>query len=63
MFILFEKGMKSGVFYISNRYSKATNKYLKSCGRKQESKDICLDANNWYGYARLSFFQQGNLNR
>ena len=30
VFIFFEKGMRGGVSYISNRYSKAGNMYLKS---------------------------------
>ena len=30
MFIFFEKGTRPRAFYISNRYSKANNKYLKS---------------------------------
>ena len=38
MYIFFEKGTKDGVVYISNRYSKASNKYLKSYDPKQESK-------------------------
>ena len=51
MYIFFEKGMRGGVSYISNRYSKANNKYLKSYDPKQESKHIIyLDANNLYGY-------------
>ena len=29
--ILAEKDTRSGVSFISNRYSKASNKYLKSC--------------------------------
>ena len=48
MCIFFEKVMRGGVSYISNRYS---NKYLKSYYPKQESKHIYLDANNLYGYA------------
>ena len=47
--MLFEKGMRGGVSYISNRYYKAKNKYLKSHDQKQESKHIIyLDANNLY---------------
>ena len=30
MYILFEEGMRRGLSYISNRYSKANNQYLKS---------------------------------
>ena len=56
MYMFFEKGMRGGVPYISNRYSKANNKYLKSYDPKQESKHIiCLDANNLYGYAMSKF--------
>ena len=51
MYIFFEKGTRGGISYISNRYSKANNKYLKSYDPKQESKHIiCLDADNLYGY-------------
>ena len=47
MYILFEKGMIGEVYYISNRYSKANNKYLKFCDPKQESKHVIyLDVNN-----------------
>ena len=34
MYIFFEKGMRSVVSHISNRYSKASNTYLKSYGSK-----------------------------
>ena len=37
MHIFFETGTRSRVSYISNRYSKAENKYLKSYDPKQES--------------------------
>ena len=56
MYIFFEKGTRGGVSYISSRYSKEKNKYLKSYDRKQESKHIIyLDTNNWYGYAMSKF--------
>ena len=41
---------------VSNRHSKANNKYLKSYNPKQESKHIIyLDANNLHGYAMSKF--------
>ena len=46
MCLVFEKGMRGGVSYISKRYSKANNKYLKFYDPKQELKHIYLDANN-----------------
>ena len=62
MYIFFEKGTRGGVSYISNRYSKANNKYLKSYDPKQESKHIIyLDANNLYGYAMSKFLPTGGF--
>ena len=56
MYIFIEKGTRGGVSGISNRYSKANNKYLKSYQSKQESKHIIyLDANNLYVYAMSKF--------
>ena len=47
VYIFFEKGMGSGDSYMSNRDSKANNKYLKSYDPKQESEHIIhLDVNN-----------------
>ena len=55
MYIFFAKGMRGGVSYISNGYSKASKKYLELYDPKQESKHIIyLDANNLYGYAMSS---------
>ena len=57
MYILFEKGIRGGAFQISNRYSKASNKYLKSYDPKQESKHIIyLGVNNLLAMQCLSFF-------
>ena len=57
MYLFFEKGMRGGVSYISKRYNKANNKYLKSQDPKQESKHVTyLDENSLYGYAMSKFF-------
>ena len=40
MCIIFEKGRRGGIFYISNGYSKVNNQRLKSYDPKQESKHI-----------------------
>ena len=56
MYILFEKGTRSGISYISNICTKANNKYLKCYVPKQESKDIIyLGTNNLYGYEMSKF--------
>ena len=56
MYLFFEKSMIDRVSYISKRYSKANNKYLKSCDPKEESKPtIYLGANNVYSYAKYKF--------
>ena len=39
-YIFLEKCTIGGIFYISNRYSKASNKYLKSYDPKQEPKRL-----------------------
>ena len=51
MFILFEKCTRGVTSYISNKYSKANDKYLNTYDPKQELKHtIYLDA-NFYGYS------------
>ena len=63
MYILFEKGTGGGIYYISNRHSKANNKYLKSYDPKQESKHITyLDTNNFYRYTMSKFFPTRGFN-
>ena len=52
MHLLIEKGMRGGISYISKRYSKANNKYMKCYDCSEKSKFIIyLDANNLYGWA------------
>ena len=56
MYIFFGKGTRGHVSYISNRHSKANNKYLKPYDWKQESKHVIyLDANDLYGYVVSKF--------
>ena len=55
MYILFKKGTRGEILYISNRYSKAKNKYMKFYDPKQESQHTYLDANNLYGYTMSKF--------
>ena len=56
LYILFEKGTRGGISYISNRCSKVNCKYLKYYDLKQESKHmIYLDANNLYGHGMSKF--------
>ena len=51
------KGTRGGISYVSNRYSKANDKYLKSYDPKEESKHIIyLGANNLY-HAIFKFLQ------
>ena len=47
--------MRGGVTYISNEYSKANNKYLKSYDPNKNQNIIFLDANNLHGYAMSKF--------
>ena len=53
--ILYEKGMRGRISYISNRHNKANNKYLKSFDPKEESKHIYLVTNNLLSYAMSKF--------
>ena len=62
MFQFIEKGMRSGVSYIANRYGNAKNKYMKEYNEKAPSKYIMyLDANNLYGWAMSQYLPTGNF--
>ena len=48
--------MRSGIFYVSNKYSKANNKYLESYDYNKPSKFITnLDANFFYELAMSQY--------
>ena len=56
MHLFIEKEMRGGISYISKRYSKANNKYMKCYDSSEESKFIMyLDANNLYGWAMSQY--------
>ena len=60
MFIFFEKGTRGGISHISNRYSKTSNKYLKSYDPRQESKHYILNL-IIYMVMQCLFFPVGGL--
>ena len=62
MFQFIKKGMHGGVSYITNRYGKANNKYMKEYQEKAPSKYIMhLDANNLYGLEMSQYLPTGNF--
>ena len=62
MFQFIEKGLRSGISYIANRYGKANNKYMKDYNKNKPSKYIMyLDANNLYGWAMSQYLPTGGF--
>ena len=52
MYQMVEKGLRGGVSYIANRYSKPNNKYLNDYDENKDSSYlIYLDANALYSWA------------
>ena len=57
MYLFFEKDMRDRFSYISKRYDKASNQYLKFYDPKQKTKHaIYLEVNNLFGCAIFKFF-------
>ena len=62
MHLFIEKGLRGGISYIANRYSKANNKYMKDYDKHSDPKYIMyLDANNLYGWAMSRPLPSGNF--
>ena len=62
MHLFFEKGMKGGISYITKRYSKANNKYVKSYDPNKPSKYILyLDENKLSGLVMSQYLPYGGF--
>ena len=62
MHLFSEKGIRYGVSYISKRYSKTNNEYLKSFDPKQRTKtNLIWLPNNLYGYTVPKFLPKSGF--
>ena len=62
MYLFIEKGLREGIPYIAERYSKSNNKYMKNCNPKKPWKFITyLDMNNLYGWAMSGYLPYGGF--
>ena len=60
MYLFVEKGMRRGISYITKKYSKANNKYMKSYDVNEPSKFIMyFNANNLCGWTMSQYFPCG----
>ena len=56
MHLFIAKGMRGGISYITKKYSKADNKYIKSYDDKKPNKYITyLDANDLYDWVMSQY--------
>ena len=61
-YIFIEKGMRGGISYINNRYSKANNEYCSDYdSKKSKTYIIYLDMNNLYGYGMSQYLSYANF--
>ena len=62
MYQMVETGLRGGVSYIANRYSKPNNEYLSDYDKNKDSSYLMyLDANNLYGWAISQLLPRGRF--
>ena len=62
VYLFIEKGLKRGISYITKRYAKANNKFLKNYDPTNPSKFITyLDMNNLYGWVMSRYLPYGRF--
>ena len=61
-YLFIEKGLRGGFSYISKRYAKANNKWMKNYDPKKQPKFITyLDMNNLYGCGLSDYLSYGEF--
>ena len=62
MYLFIEKGLRGGISYITKKYAKANNKYMKNYDPTKPSTYISyLDMNNSYGWAMSGYLPYGGF--
>ena len=60
---MIEKRIRGGICQATHRYAKANSKYMKNYDKNIESSYIeYLDANNFYGWSKISMTSHGLKN-